>query len=361
MSTTIDGALLIAAISCFAAGVLADVIVGTASRLLRPLPYVFSLVGSGLLLSCGCPRSSKTGPQTYSLGLLFGIGTTVVRLDDLAALFLTLLFAIGAAVSAISISWVRREESPRRRGVGAAYCALLGAVAAIILAGDAFAFLFSWEILTISLYVLTGVNRSRRRDARAAWLTLITGKVSGACLLLGFLLLAGRSGTFVMSAWHGVAPGTLHDIAYTLIVVGFGAKLGVVPLQGWIPLAYSAAPGPSPAAMAGIAANVGVYGLWRFLSILGRPPVWLTVAVLLVGGVTALLGIAFAGVERGSPGSSRTRASRMPGSFSPPSASRSLGLSRPTSPSRRPECSQRASRSSPTRLRNPYSFQPQRT
>ena len=50
--------------------------------------------------------------------------------------------------------------------------------------------------------------------------------------------------------------------------------------------------------MAGIAANVGVYGLWRILSILGRPPVWLAIAVLLIGGITALLGIAFVGVQQ---------------------------------------------------------------
>jgi NADH:ubiquinone oxidoreductase subunit 5 (subunit L)/multisubunit Na+/H+ antiporter MnhA subunit len=49
--------------------------------------------------------------------------------------------------------------------------------------------------------------------------------------------------------------------------------------------------------MAGIAANVGLYGLWRFLGVLGRPPVWLVIAVLLAGGITALLGITFAGVQ----------------------------------------------------------------
>ena len=34
------------------------------------------------------------------------------------------------------------------------------AVAAILIAADAFAFLFAWEILTVSFYVLAGVNRA---------------------------------------------------------------------------------------------------------------------------------------------------------------------------------------------------------
>ena len=51
------------------------------------------------------------------------------------------------------------------------------------------------------------------------------------------------------------------------------------------------------AAMAGLAVNAGFYGLWRFLALLGRPPEWLVVAVLVLGGATALLGIAFAAVQ----------------------------------------------------------------
>ncbi|MHB1597437.1 MAG: proton-conducting transporter transmembrane domain-containing protein [Acidimicrobiales bacterium] len=291
-----NGALLVAAFSCLGAGALLDLFVGTARRAARPVPYALALIGSGLLLGLGI-HVIATSAQSFSLGSLLAMGTTTIRVDDLAALFLTLLFAIGVAVSACSISWVRREASPRRRGLAAAYCTLLGAVAAILLAGDAFTFLFAWEVLTVSFYVLAGVNRAHRRDAHAAWLTLATGKVSGACLLFGFLLLAGSTGSFDLASWQHIAPGVLHDIAYALVVVGFSAKLGIVPLQAWMPIGYPAAPGPTRAAMAGIAANVGVYGLWRFLSILGRPPAWLVVAVLLLGGITALLGIAFAGVQ----------------------------------------------------------------
>jgi formate hydrogenlyase subunit 3/multisubunit Na+/H+ antiporter MnhD subunit len=116
-------------------------------------------------------------------------------------------------------------------------------------------------------------------------------------LLFGFLLLAAHTGSLTIASWHAVGPGAVHDVAWVLIVVGFGAKLGLVPLQVWIPVGYPAAPGPARAAMAGIAANVGVYGLWRFLGILGRPPVWLVIIVLLLGGITAVLGITFAGIQ----------------------------------------------------------------
>ena len=49
--------------------------------------------------------------------------------------------------------------------------------------------------------------------------------------------------------------------------------------------------------MAGVAVNVGFYGLWRTLALLGAPPAWLTTLLLVLAGLTALLGIAHAAVQ----------------------------------------------------------------
>jgi len=64
-----------------------------------------------------------------------------------------------------------------------------------------------------------------------------------------------------------------------------------------MPRGYRAAPGPLRAVMAGVAVNVGFYGMWRTLDLLRVPPGWLAVIVLLLGGFTALLGIAHATVQ----------------------------------------------------------------
>ena len=82
-----------------------------------------------------------------------------------------------------------------------------------------------------------------------------------------------------------------------MLLLGFGMKVGLVPVQIWLPRGYAAAPGPARAIMAGAAVNVGFYGMWRTLQILGAPPVWLVVAVLLLAGITAVLGIAHAAVH----------------------------------------------------------------
>lgn len=292
-----SAALFAAALSCLGAGAVVDLGSGIKSRAVRTLPYLFGAAGSACLLALGV-HATLSKPVDVGIAPLFDIGRGALRIDALAGLFLTVLFGVAVAVSACFVSWVWQDAGRmHRRAVAAGYLMLLGSVAIIVCAADAFVFLFAWEALTVSFYVLTSALRRSERQAAASWATVGIGKVSGASLLFAFLLLAGRTHSFTIADWHSVGTGDLHDVAWVLVVVGFGAKLGIVPLQVWMPLGYPAAPGPARAAMAGIAANVGVYGLWRFLGVLGRPPVWLVISLLLVGGATAFLGILFAGVQ----------------------------------------------------------------
>ncbi|HEY7145299.1 MAG TPA: proton-conducting transporter membrane subunit [Streptosporangiaceae bacterium] len=72
---------------------------------------------------------------------------------------------------------------------------------------------------------------------------------------------------------------------------------GLVPFQVWLPRGYAAAPGPARAIMAGVCVNVAFYGMWRTLALIGRAPGWLTGGLLVLGAVSALLGIAHAAVQ----------------------------------------------------------------
>ena len=291
------GPLIAVALGCMLAGAVVDLGLGTSSAAVRSVPYLLGAAGSACLLAAGV-HATLSSPVTIDITSLFGVGRSALRVDALSGSFLTLLFGISVAVSLCFASWAWSDVGrAHRRAVATGYLTLLASVAVIVCAADAFVFLFAWEALTVSFYLLTSAQRGDAERAGAAWATAGIGKLSGASLLLGFLLLAGRTHSFAIASWSAVGPGALHDAAWVLVVVGFCAKLGVVPFQVWIPVGYPAAPGPARAAMAGVAANVGVYGLWRFLAVLGRPPVWLVIVVLLAGGVTAFLGILFAGVQ----------------------------------------------------------------
>ncbi len=108
-----------------------------------------------------------------------------------------------------------------------------------------------------------------------------------------------RSGSLGLASFAHVPPGVARATAQVLLIVGFTVKVGLVPFQIWLPRGYAAAPGAARAVMAGVAVNVGFYGLWRTLALLGAPPAWLTGLLLVLAGLTALLGIAHAAVQPG--------------------------------------------------------------
>lgn len=290
-----------AALSLLAAGFLTDLVARGRSRLWRMLPL--GAAGTAAVVLAGAGLAAVRGETTNaSLGWLFGRLSTGSELglvlDRLAGLFLLIVFAVAVPAVAIVASW--SWTKPVMRTMPAAVCLLLSACAVIVLARDVFVLVFSWEMLTVSFYWLTspGQHRTDGRASLTATLATVTfGKVSGAALLLGMLVLVPAGGSLTWTGLGTSAEGAVKASAYALLVVAFAVKVGLVPLQVWMPRGYQAAPGPVRALMAGAAVNVGFYGLWRTLQVLGAPPPWLAVTVLLVGGVTALLGIAHASVH----------------------------------------------------------------
>ena len=217
--------------------------------------------------------------------------------DRLSGLFLVLTFGAAVPVSVAFASWAARPDAAIRRGLGASYALALGAVAVIMTAQDAFTLLFGWETLTLAFYLLAGSERNKPGRSAAAQVTFAFGKVSGAALLTGLLLLATRSHSIMLASFAYVPGGAVRTTAYVLLLTGFAVKARLVPFQVWLPRGYAAAPGPARAIMAGICVNVAFYGMWRTLALLGRPPGWLAGVLLVLGALSALLGIAHAAVQ----------------------------------------------------------------
>ena len=290
----------------FAAGLIllalaagADLIGG---RVMRSGPlYLLGAAGSACLAAAGgfalTGRSVRLGVGGWLGDPVPGLQAAALSADRLSGMFLLLAFGAAAPVSVAFASWAARPDTATRRGLGASYALALGAVAVIVTATDAFTALFGWEALTIAFYLLAGTERNKRGRAGAAQITLAFGKVSGAALLIGLLLLAVRSHSLMLASFaHG--PGSAaRTTAQVLLLAGFAVKAGLVPFQIWLPRGYSAAPGPARAIMAGVCVNVAFYGMWRTLALLGRPPGPVVGAVLLLGALTALLGIAHAAVQ----------------------------------------------------------------
>lgn len=235
-------------------------------------------------------RSLAGHDARLSLGDLGALGSATLTTDRLSGLFLLICFAVAIPVLLASTSSVTRPRLP------AAIAVTLASVLIIVTADHLFVLLFGWESLTFAFYLLSGFDRELPGRARASVAAVTFGKVSGAALLAGGALLAAQAHTFTLAGLAD-AHGTGRQVAYGLLLLGFAVKVGIVPMQVWLPTSYAAAPGAARAVMAGVAVNVGFYGMWRTLQILGQAPIWLATTMLVLAGITAILGIAHAAVQ----------------------------------------------------------------
>jgi hydrogenase-4 component B len=295
-------ALLAAGLLLLAAGAATDLLLGVTRPRLRPAPYLLGTAASAALAVAGAGALAGR-PVTLRLSGVLGLGpvgglsTLNPAADRLSGLFLVIAFGAAVPVSLAFADWAARPAGPGRRGLGASYALGLGAVAVVLTARDAFTLLFAWETLTLAFYLLAGFERARPQRPAAALVTLAFGRISGAGLLAGLLLLAARSHSLALASFTHVPAGALRATAVTLLLAGFAVKVGLVPFQVWLPRGYAAAPGPARAIMAGVAVNVGFYGLWRTLAVLGPPPAAVTGVLLILASLTAVIGIAHAAVQ----------------------------------------------------------------
>jgi formate hydrogenlyase subunit 3/multisubunit Na+/H+ antiporter MnhD subunit len=216
------------------------------------------------------------------------------RLDALSAFFLVVINLGGAAASLFALGYGRHEETPGR--VLPFYPAFLAGMNLVLLAADAFTFLFAWEFMSLSSWALVMAHHRRPGNAAAGYLYLLMASFGTLALLLAFGLLAGPSGGYEFDAIRRTPPAAdVAAVVLVLALIGAGSKAGLVPLHVWLPLAHPAAPTHVSALMSGVMTKVAVYGFVRIVfDLLGPPAWWWGALVPLVGGLTAAMGVLYA-------------------------------------------------------------------
>jgi formate hydrogenlyase subunit 3/multisubunit Na+/H+ antiporter MnhD subunit len=238
------------------------------------------------------------GPSAITLPLGLPWLGAHFRIDALSAFFLTVVNLGGAAASLFAIGYGRHEHAPQR--VLPFYPAYLAAMNLVVMADDAFSFLVSWEFMSLTSWALVISNHELRENMRAGFVYLLMASFGTLTLLLAFGLLAGPDGNYAFDAIRAAQPaGTVAALIFILALTGAGSKAGLVPLHAWLPLAHPAAPSHVSALMSGVMTKVAVYGFLRIVfDLLGTPDWWWSMVVLAAGGITAVMGVLYALMQR---------------------------------------------------------------
>jgi formate hydrogenlyase subunit 3/multisubunit Na+/H+ antiporter MnhD subunit len=171
----------------------------------------------------------------------------------------------------------------------------------VFIAGDLGSFYLAFAVASLAGFGLV-VQDGTVAAIRAGALYLFLAVLGEIALLLAFALLAaGAAGDSIAIADVvpplATSPG--GGITALLLVLGFGLKMGLVPLHVWLPVAHPAAPMPASAVLSGAIVKAGVIGLIRFLPEEGAPAGWGT-ALVVIGFLTAYWGVV-AGLAQRNP------------------------------------------------------------
>jgi hydrogenase-4 component B len=259
-----------------------------------------ALAALAAALTCFVAFGFLKDAQPWTLTLPVGLPTIGARfrVDALSAFFLVVV-NLGAAITSLyALGYGRHEHAPAR--VLPFYCTFLAGMNLVVFADDAFAFLLSWEFMSLTSWAIVLANHRDPASSRAAFIYLVMASFGTLCLLLAFGLLAGPSGDYAFEMMRA-APHTAFaaTLAVVLVLLGAGSKAGLIPLHVWLPLAHPAAPSHVSALLSGVMTKVGVYGFIRIVfdltgNLAGPPNPWLGLVVLTLGGITAAMGVLYA-------------------------------------------------------------------
>jgi formate hydrogenlyase subunit 3/multisubunit Na+/H+ antiporter MnhD subunit len=293
---TIDGVLIVmAAWLCIGlAGIAALRNFTIVARILFPLSAAVSVALAALGLA-GLPDT----PQVAILAIGLPDLPFHLRLDALSSFFLLLLGLASAGISIFAGGYFREGEGTAPGLICLEYHIFLAAMALVLVADDAYAFMVSWEMMALSSFFLVTTNHRIPEIQRAGYLYLLVAHIGAIAILLCFGVLQANTGDYTfanMRAQH-LSP-FWSSCAFLLALFGFSAKAGVLPLHVWLPEAHPAAPSPVSALMSGVMLKTAIYGLVRVTFDIGGELLWWWgVVALVLGLLTAIFGVVFAAVQ----------------------------------------------------------------
>jgi len=166
-------------------------------------------------------------------------------------------------------------------------------------ANDLLAAFIGLEVLSLPLYLLTGLARRRRLISHEASLKyFLLGAFSSAIFLYGAALTYGYAGGIdyatIDASLVSLANQPLLLAGFGLLMIGLLFKVGAVPFHAWVPDTYTGAPTPVAAFMA-VGTKVASFGaLVRLLYVAFGGLAWTwTVPVAIVSALTMVVGTVF--------------------------------------------------------------------
>src|SRR5947199_727626 len=232
----------------------------------------------------------------------------VVSADNFGLFVTWILIVVGVLSLAISAPTIERERLPQ----GEYYALVLVALAGMMLmamASDLLVVFLALEVMSLAVYVLTGIRRDSAVASEAAFKYFLLGAFASAFFLYGIAFTYGLTGSTRLDrvgsliAAQAMAPTPMQLLAVGLLLVGFAFKVSAVPLHMWTPDAYE---GPPPAVTGFMSTGVKAAAFAAFFRVFlaafeplradWAPILWIVAAATMILGT--VVGVVQSNVKR---------------------------------------------------------------
>jgi formate hydrogenlyase subunit 3/multisubunit Na+/H+ antiporter MnhD subunit len=236
-----------------------------------------------------------------AIGAPFGAELPALRvslwLDRPGGLLLAAAALVWLIVSLVALT--EGQGRPNADRFAISWLLTMAGSLGVFIAADLLTFYLVYALVSVPAYYLVAHNEGPA-SRRAGGVYMAFALLGEAVLLIAFVMLAaGEPNGSVQIRDDVVAlpASPWRDAALALIIIGFGMKIALVPLHGWMPLTYTAAPIRAAAVLSGAGVKAGVIGLIRFLPLGAAFPGW-GEALVWLGFISAFYGVAIGATQR---------------------------------------------------------------
>lgn len=236
----------------------------------------------------------------FSGSLVMGVIT--LKLDALSAWFILIINFIFLTACFYGYYYLRSyKTTPLNLTMhGVALVLLHFSLLLLTIVQNGLVFLIIWETMALSAFIAVIFEHEKISTLKAGFNFLIQSHVSIIFLMLGFMYIAYKTGSYDFEQMGIYALGGTSGeklILFLTFFSGFAVKAGFIPFHTWLPYAHPAAPAHISGLMSGVMIKIGIFGILRMLMIIRPDFITVGYIILFISLLSGLYGVMLAIVQ----------------------------------------------------------------
>ena len=224
-----------------------------------------------------------------------------IRIDALSGWFILIINFVFLTGSFYGLFYMKEYKLEKNKISmhSIAIILLHSALISICVIQNSFVFLIAWEMMALSAFILVIFEHEKIATIKAGINYLIQSHISIIFLMLGFIWVGLKQGSYDFNAIAAYASEnqTIAILLFLCFFIAFAIKAGFLPFHTWLPYAHPAAPAHISGIMSGVIIKIGIFGILRMLLLIKPDYTTIGYIILIISVISGLYGVMLAIIQ----------------------------------------------------------------